>query len=547
MNARWMCVIGLWLPVVGVGVLGWTVFVRAGELQRSGTGQAVFITMAGLAAPALSTIMVRRHPDEWTGPLLGVCVFAAMFGFARIGPLEGFSQVAGVVALVTVLLPAVVALNYPPFGCPERFLSPLRWCGWASVGAGAVTGALVLTGSVPGQWWDTTDPGPAGTTAMLSMVLYSLVVLAGLTIAVIAALFRYRAMPGGGRAALRPLVVPLIAWAAATAAATGWMLLGGLTEPQLRAGRIPSTAWFTMLPTLLVAVLAAGIWWIDTTIRLPAGQVGPDGRRRSRDAWETRVEQYLSRALADPSIRVLYPVPGDRNRNEPAWADARGRRTTVDESAPDRSVTVIRRGDEVIGLIEQDAANTARPDAVELVATGAGLLMETERLTAAARSDLDRSRDLASRLLSASDQPRAELRSALLAGPLRELADVAADLQNAVPLTDVAPRLTVAAGQVRTLSHGVFPPALTEGGLRAAMPRAVVPERRYPPVVEMTAYLAAHADPSATITQASDGPQSLQVRTTLPPDDTLRDRVIVLGGRIDTATDGWLITVPTAG
>jgi len=48
--------------------------------------------------------------------------------------------------------------------------------------------------------------------------------------------------------------------------------------------------------------------------------------------------------------------------------------------------------------------------------------METERLTPAARSDLDRSRRLTSRLLSASDEPRAEMRSALLDSPLGDLA-----------------------------------------------------------------------------------------------------------------------------
>ena len=112
-----------------------------------------------------------------------------------------------------------------------------------------------------------------------------------------------------------------------------------------------------------------------------------------------------------------------------------------DVTSPDRVVTLIRRGSTLIGMIEQDAAAATRPDAVELVATGAGLIMETERLMAAARRDLEQSRLLAARLLSASDDPRAELRAQLLTGPLDDLACAAADLAAGASITEIAPRL----------------------------------------------------------------------------------------------------------
>ena len=552
MNPRWIMVIALWAIVGLTEIAGWTALARSGEMfANTSSGQTIFIAMTGLAAPALSTVMLRRHPDEWTGPLLGVCVVAAMLGFARLGRVGAFSQLAGIVALVTVLLPAVVALNYPAFGCPTAWLRRLTWCWWATAAAGATVGVLgVAGGSVPGHWWYTADPGAAGTAPLLLLLLYSMIVLAGLTVTVIAAVSRYRSMPGGGRAVLRPMVVPLLGWATATAAETGWTVVGTVTEPEVKVGPQPSLDFYTMLPTLLVAILAAGIWWIDTTVRQPSRPVGGDrwAHRLRRYGRETAVEQYLSRALADPSIRVLYPVPAAADRGEQDWVDSHGRPATPDDAAPDRSVTIIRRGDTVIGLIEQDAAATARPDAVELVATGAGLIMETERLTATARSDLDRSRQLASRLLSASDEPRAELRSALLDGPLGDLAGVAADLESGQPLADVVPRLTAAAAQVRALSHGVFPPVLTAGGLRAALPWAAVPARRYPAVVEMTAYLAAHPDRSAAVAEAvlDDGP-ALQIQTVLHPSGAVRDRVTALGGRVDTTGAGWQLTVPADG
>jgi len=551
MNPRWIVVIAL-SAIVGLAVIaGWTALARSGEMLQNSSGQAVFITMTGLAAPVLSTVMLRRHPDEWTGPLLGVCVVAAMLGFARVGPVGAFAQLAGIIALVTVLLPAVVALNYPAFGCPTAWLKRLMWCWWAAAAVGATVGVLgVAGGSVPGHWWYTPQPGEAGAAALLLLLLYSTVVLAGLTVTVIAAVSRYRSMPGGGRAVLRPMVVPLLGWAAATAAATGWTVVGSVTESEVRVGPQPTTALYTMLPTLLVAILAAGIWWIDTTVRIPSN---PNGHGRLAHRWrryvrETQVEQYLSRAFADPSIRVLYPVRAGADRGEQDWVDSQGRPATPDDAATDRSVTIIRREDTVIGLIDQDAAATARPDAVELIATGAGLIMETERLTATARSDFDRSRRLASRLLSASDEPRAELRAALLAGPLGDLADVAADLESGVPPAHVVPRLAAAAARVRALSHGVFPATLTSGGLRAALPWVAIPDRRFSPVVEMTAYLAAHADRSAAVRETVlEGTPALQIDTALEPSGAVRDRVDALGGRVDSSGAGWRLTVPTTG
>jgi hypothetical protein len=160
-------------------------------MLQTGDGPPVFITMIGLAAPALGTVMLRRHPDEWTGPLLGVCVVTAMLGYSRIGPVGAFAELAGVIALVTVLLPAVVALNYPGFGCPTAWLRRVMRCWWAAAAVGAMFGVLGVTGgSIPGHWWYTPHPGAAGSAAVVLLLLHSTVVLAGLTVTVVAAVSR---------------------------------------------------------------------------------------------------------------------------------------------------------------------------------------------------------------------------------------------------------------------------------------------------------------------------------------------------------------------
>jgi hypothetical protein len=542
-NPRRLVVVVLWIVVVLFMVAGWTMLILTGDaFANAGNGQADFITMVGLAAPALSLAMLRRHPDEWSGPLVGVSVVAAMLATARGGNQLGwFAALAGLIAFSTALVPAVVALHYPALGVAPRLRRWVARCWWLTVAFGLSVGVTgMLGGSVPAYWWTTDDPGAAGAGPTVLLPVYALVVLIGLTLTVVAATARYRSMPGGGRSVLRPVVVPLIGWAVATALEIGWLVVGTVTGPEVDVRQQGSTSYFTILPTLLVVVLAAGIGWVDITVRRPSG--GDE-----QDSWpgggrETHVERYLSRALADPSIRVLYPVPSTEG---PDFVDLQGRPAVIDDAAPDRSVTAIRRGSTLIGLIEQDAAATARPDAVELVATGAGLIMETEGLTAAARQDLDRSRRLAARLLSAGDRPRAELRQTLLDGPLAELTRVADEVEQGLPLGAAAGRLTAVAAQVRTLSHGVFPPALIDDGLPAALPEATVPDRRYPAVVEMTAYLAAHADPGATVVEVDQtGGRALRIRTARPPAEAVRDRIVALGGRLDEVETGWQLTVP---
>jgi hypothetical protein len=294
-------------------------------------------------------------------------------------------------------------------------------------------------------------------------------------------------------------------------------------------------------------VLAIGIGWIDVMVRRPARSaftaVQESGDHRT---GPTYVERYLSRALADPSIRVLYPVtPADGGWIED-WIDGAGEMVRSDVTSPDRVVTLIRRGSKVIGMIEQDAAAATRPDAVELVATGAGLIMETERLLAAARRDLEQSRLLAARLLSASDDPRAELRTELLTGPLDDLACVAADLAAGASITEIAPRLATVSADVRAISHGVFPHSLTTGGLRAALPAIEVPDRRYPAPVEMTAYLLARYDRSAIIADSTLIDQAaLRITTEVAPTPTVRDRAAALDGHLEQADSRWTLTLPT--
>ena len=409
-------------------------------------------------------------------------------------------------------------------------------CFWASAALGAVlVTVLLLGGSVPSGVWFRTSPGPIGGPATVVLLVHAALACTGpLALAGTSVL---RRMPRASQVAARPILWPLTGWALALTASEVWGVARTVGSPTHDLSQGLDATLFVILPAFLVGALAAGIGWIDLTVRTATTPSGLPAPRTST----IDVEKYLSRALADPSIRVHYRVAGGHG-----WADAAGRSTAPGTDTVDRATTVIVRGSRVIGLIDQDAATAAHPDAVELVATGAGLIMETERLRASAASDLEEARLLAQRLLSASDEPRTALRSRLVLGPLAELDSIADALASGTPVAAVVGRLTAVAAEVRAISHGVLSPSLATGGLRASLGSHAVPDRRYAPVIEMTTYLAAQADPAATIeeTMGEDGP-CLLMHTAHPPSAGVRDRVAALGGTVSVGGDGWVLAVPT--
>ena len=200
MNPRFLAIGVAWVVAVAAVVAGWAIFVASGGLPQYKGGQPTFLTFAILSAPALGALVVRRHPREWTGPLLCACVLAAMLAAIRTYELGVMSEMAGVIALVTVLLPAVIAVTHPALQTPRRITRFIIWCWWLSAGGGlAVASVVVATGSVPTAWWYTANPGPAGVVATTLMAGHALIVMAAVAGTAVFAVSRYRAMPAGGQ------------------------------------------------------------------------------------------------------------------------------------------------------------------------------------------------------------------------------------------------------------------------------------------------------------------------------------------------------------
>ncbi len=525
----------LWVATLAAVGAGWVGIVTVVGMDRIDLGQAVFLSLGAVAAPVLATALTVRHPRGRMGGLLGFTVLAAMLAASRTADLGPVAPVAGVTALLTAALPAVVVSRHPAMSFPPRAVRLVSACFWAAVVLGvAVALVLAAGGPVPTVLWFTPSPGGVGTPAELLVALHALLVCAGpLVLVGVSATHR---MPGASRFAARPIRWPAACWVAALTASEIWTVVCTTASPTRDLSDASDVTVFVVLPAFLSAVLAAGIGYVDLVVRPPTSPSGAP----VPSAPTVDVEQYLCRALADPSIRVSYPVDGAQG-----WVSAAGRSASRRPGAHDRATTIVVRGSRVIGLIDQDVATTAHPDAVELVATGAGLIMETERLRASAASDLEEARLLAQRLLVASDEPRSALRATLVSGPLAELDAISRSLDGGASVADVVPRLAAVAAEVRAISHGILSPALATGGLRASLGGHQVPPGRYPPVVEMTTFLAAQADPAATIEEVVEGDGVVLVVHTGPaPSTDVRDRATALGGTVSHRDGGWVISLP---
>jgi hypothetical protein len=538
MSRQTRCIGLLWLVAVAVIAFGWVSLVRAGQLLQVPGGQEVFVTFAVLAAPGLATVMNRRHRGDWTGVLLGVTVLLVALAACRLTSLDRFAEVAGPTALVVALFPAVVVARYPSLQAPPRRVQAIAAVALVAGVLGAVVAAVALIdGAVPTAWWVSANRARASVGANGLLGAYTVVVGIGAVLTAALVVGQYRAGPHHARATLRPLVYPALGWTISAIATAVWTFAAGLGAPRTETSNNAGVA-FALVPAVLVGALAAGMAWLDLVVRQP------DRTSGIARAVPPVVQVYLARALADPSIRVAYPAGTEKARIHEVtqWVDRDGHPVAVSGDGPDRATAIIERDGVVIGLIEHDAVTASRPDAVELVATGAGLMMETEWLTASANRDLESSRLLAGRLLSAADEPRESLRRQLIDGPFADLDAVALALADGVALADCVPRLSAVSVKVRAISHGVFPEELAAGGLAEALPMATS-LGRYSSVLELTAYLVARDDPHACIVEAGG---SLRIATRVDPDAQVRDRVTALGGHVQSGGAEWTIEVPIA-
>lgn len=524
-----------------VAVLG-VVAVAGGWVQVSRTTPeetaqiATFVSVVVIGAQVAGAAICIRRPG-WTGPLLQLSAVGLLLGAAQHARLS--EPVPAVMrwvvggAAATLAVPAVLLV------LRSRTMGPTAGRGrmerWAAAvcAVGAATSALfailVVLRTDGGhdarpQWWFVRTATEVPVSATITMGLHSVAVAIAALSAEVAVLGAARRTRRAERGIRRPEVITGSVWVAATLTmlSTRWVADDLWVNRHL--GLSPwGVAVVLVVPMVALTAFLAAVAWFEL--------VAPRLRRAGAGMvmWEHRTidaDAHVRRVLADPGARALYPAP------DHGWVDVDGR--PVGAEVEGRALTVFRRAGVEVAAIHHDQQLLAHPEAIELVAVSAGLALERDRVAAQAAADLQRVRRLTVRLVAAPDAARIEVYEAVRRDPDVLLRAIADDLRAGAPLESAAEGLSEVARQVREMSHGLLPPALSTQGLTGALVDALeVPGRRYPSAVEVTAYLAARGDRGARVTEDAD---ALVIALSSPPEDpAVLDRVEVLGGTVSGA------------
>ncbi len=275
----------------------------------------------------------------------------------------------------------------------------------------------------------------------------------------------------------------------------------------------------------------------------------------------TAPQGSLRRTLGDASLILDFAVGPHE------WVDADGRPS---DGPGKRHVTTLVLADgEVVARVHH-VPDSGRADLLAASLTPElRLAIEHARLTAQLESRVRTLQESRARVVEASDETRRRLERDLHDGAQQELLALGFDLrraQAAAPqdecLAQCVKEVTWALGDLRALASGVHPALLTAAGLTPALEQAGsryghtvrtarLPQRRFAPVVERTAYLLV-VDMAAVgpveVTGAVAG-GSLKFRVSgapLPPGSVVPERVAALGGTLVQTPDWTEVTMPCA-
>lgn len=212
------------------------------------------------------------------------------------------------------------------------------------------------------------------------------------------------------------------------------------------------------------------------------------------------VEVAVRRALEDPSITVVAKLP-----NVDAFAGDDG--TSIDVPLDDRgrATPVTHEGKVIAALLH---GRTADLPLMQSTARTVALAIRHIQLQAEMQAQLMEVRRSRERILSAADDARRSVERDLHDGAQQSLVALAMSLdleKNRFDDPRVSDVLEEAAGQarraleeIRRLSRGMYPPALSPDGLRTAIEGIIdanpipvvliVPDTRFDPRTEATAY-----------------------------------------------------------
>lgn len=522
----------------------------------------------GLAFLICGYIAWTRTPTSRIGPLMIAVGFAWYAGTAAATTIDAVSRIAHALQGYYDALLAWLILAFPSGRLRWRSSRLVVGVFIAVLAARTVFRLLVFPTTAD---LDVTDPLAVDryiadvTLREQGDTLFRLVI-ATLAVAVLVLVVRrWRMESAAGRAVAGPILLGGIGFALAIVAEA--MTLLGSSSFAERAFAWDIGQWSTSITGAVIPVAFVIGLGQD---RLARGRVadlvvGLGGQEPTAGD----LQQTLARTLGDPSLVIAYPV-GDTGR----FVDIDGAPVSLPDDGADRAVTRVDRSGRSIAALIHDPALSQRPDLMTSVAAATGLALENQRLEAALRVQLAEVQASRARIVAAGDAERRRVERDLHDGAQQRFVTLALALQMARARLDddgadlgqmldrAGTELERGLAELRELARGIHPTVLTEDGLaaaigvlaeRSAVPvRAVVPDRRFEPEIESTAYyvvaealtnVAKYAPAASASIMAEHEPGSLRVEVrddgpggaSASPGSGLQglaDRVAAVGGQL---------------
>jgi signal transduction histidine kinase len=352
------------------------------------------------------------------------------------------------------------------------------------------------------------------------------------------------------RRAVAPVVLPALAFVGIAVAGQ----VHGFADGELQSD---VTAQDLRLAGAIAALaVAGGVLWRAGDVRRARARLAAVVVEMAGAPVPGQLAERLGAALGDPSLELLHAV-------DEGWVDADGHARSAGDEGP-RGRTALVQDGQVAALVLHRHGLLDDPRLVEELGRAARLALDNERLRAQLLASVERLRAARALLVAAADEERARLERDLHDGAQQGLAGLAmaiglasasASGPRAAQLALARDRVRAALDAVRTVAHAIYPAALRDAGLGAALD--VLAEWREDidvqarlagpanPTVEANAYFIVAAltesgtGPAAVDAERQDGTMVLEVSTPDPGDLVeIRDRVGALGGRLDVDSDG---------
>jgi Histidine kinase/Histidine kinase-, DNA gyrase B-, and HSP90-like ATPase len=278
-----------------------------------------------------------------------------------------------------------------------------------------------------------------------------------------------------------------------------------------RSGTVPATVdllgwlWLLSLPAVALS-FAAGL----VNRRLHVASALQDLALRLRaPASAAELRSRLADALEDPSLRVVYWLPGDPGR----WVDESGWPARPPDREPGCMVTEVVTDGRRLAAVVHDAVLATDAALIEAAAAYGLVVLENTRLIGELQSSLERLSESESRGATAARGERERIERDLHDGAQQRLVALRVKLAllaerlngdspgHAAEFKELGRQIEMTINEVRSLAHEPYPDLLAREGLDAALRAAataapirttVVGERigRFAQAVETTVYFS---------------------------------------------------------